>query len=115
MTNEMNDKDLDYAAFKKDLVKELFWVYQNGELDKYVRIQARRFTRLAVKKGEVRGNVLDVTGIFSTIAWTRDTAARALPNGETMFATRSEIEAHHGETMDWNHFFGLDKKKVAEY
>ncbi len=115
MKNEVTDDDFDYAAYKRVIVKELFWVYQRGELNKYIRIKARRLTRLAVRNKEVNGNVLDVQGIISHIAWIRDTASKATPSGDMLAYTRADIEAYHHNIndgpMDWNRFFGLDKVK----
>lgn len=107
----MENESVDYAA---EVVKVLFAVYEAGKLDNYIRREVRILTRLAVRGGDINGNVFDISKILSYVAWLRDRAARSTPSGQIMGATRSEIEAHLGEPVDWNEFFGLDKNKNAE-
>lgn len=102
----MENEAIDYAALQ---VKELFAVYESGDLENYIRREVRIITRLAVRGGDIRENVFDISEVLKYVAWLRDRAARATPSGQIMGATRSEIEAHLGEPVDWNHFFGLDK------
>ncbi len=118
MTNQDSLEGFDAAAEKKELVKKLFWIYQNGNLESYLRITARQITRLLVQDGKACGNVFDITEIIRGLAWLRDLASRATPKGETLAFTRDEIDAYSrsewGEPMDWNLFFGLDKETGPE-
>lgn len=81
-------------AIRRELLKTLFVVSEAGTLDEYIRHAARMHTWLAVRKGEIAGNVIRATPIFNFCSYVRKIAWRALPNGKAMNVTRAQIEAH---------------------
>jgi len=103
--------DEELAAIKQELLKTLFVVSEAGTLDEYIRYSARKYTRLAVLKGEVAGNVIHAAPIFNFCSYVREIAWRALPNGKAMNVTRSQIEAHWGEPQDWYWISGMKKRE----
>jgi hypothetical protein len=104
--------DEELMAIRQELLKTLFVVSEAGKLEEYIRHAARMHTRLAVRKGEVKGNVIHAAPIFNFCSYVREIAWRALPDGKAMNLTRPQIEAAWGEPQDWYYFSGM--KKPAE-
>lgn len=103
--------DEELAAIKRELLKTLFVVSEAGKLDEYIRHAVRMHTRLAVRRGEVEGNVIHAAPIFNFCSYVREIAWKALPNGRAMNVTRAQIEAHWGEPQDWYRFSGMKKRE----
>ncbi len=106
--------DEELAAVRRELLKELFVISEAGKLDDYIRLSARAFTRLAVLKGEVAGNVIYAAPIFNFCAYVREIAWRALPDGRAMNLTRPQIEAAWGGPQDWHYFSGMKRQDEAK-
>jgi hypothetical protein len=98
-------------AIKQELLKTLFVVSEASMLDDYIRHAARMHTRLAVRRGEVKGNVIHASPIFNFCSYVRERAWRALPNGKAMNLTRPQIEAAWGGPQDWYRFSGMKKRE----
>ena len=102
--------DEELLEIRTELLKTLFVVSEAGVLDEYLRHAARVQTRLAVRRGEVEGNVIHATAIFDFCSYAREIAWRALPDGRAMNLTRPQIEAAWNERQDWQQFCGMKKR-----
>ena len=108
--DDMNTAE-DLLEIRHELLKTLFVISEAGVLDEYIKHAARMHVRLAVRRGEVRGNVLYAAPIFNFSSYAREIAWRALPNGTAMNLTRPQIEAAWGEPQDWYQFIGMKKRE----
>ncbi len=90
----------------------LFFASEYGGLEKILRKGARNWLKLAIQNGEIKGNLYDASDFFKFAADLRDTSARALPNGEVMGVTRTQVVEYlgtPGAEFDWFKFSGMDK------
>jgi len=88
--------DAEYAELKRELLKKLFTLSQEGKLRHYLTFTALRMTR----NGRI-GNVIHAEDVFKYIAYLREKAAVALPDGTELGIPRAEIERIHGP-QNWN-------------
>jgi hypothetical protein len=88
------EADKDLIETKRDMLKNLFAVSQAGNLDLYLRYYARSY----IKKmpGVMAGNVVQAGELFSLIAYMREKAAVALPDGTELAIPRVELERRFG-------------------
>lgn len=86
----LNDIDEDLVETKRDMLKVLFAVSQAGNLDRYLRDYARTF--IIKSPGCIAGNVIHAGGLFMLIAYMREKAAVALPDGRELAIPRAELE-----------------------
>jgi hypothetical protein len=103
--------DEELLEIRQELLKTLFIVSEAGKLEEYIRHAARMHTRLAVRKGEVEGNVIHAAPIFNFCSYVREIAWRALPDGRAMNLTRPQLEAAWGGPQDWHRFSGMKKRE----